>query len=215
MTFDPLRDLTPLALTTRTPLILAARTDAPFKDFRQLVEHARKTPGGIRLGTPGAGSAGDISAQIIASLLGIEVTSIPYKGAAPAVTDVLGGHIEGVLLGLGALSGHLKSGTLKGLAISDKFAELPSVPTLVEMGYGKDLQGVWLGFFAPAGIPADVRQVLVPALERVGRDDAIAARLLPLGIMQDYLPPGELATRIAREFDEMTALVKKAPARLP
>ena len=212
---DPLRDLTPLALTTRSPIVLAARGDAPFKDFQQLAEYARKTPGGIRIGTPGAGSAGDIGAQIIASLLGIEVTSVPYKGAAPAVTDLLGGHIEAVLLALGALSGHLASGTLRGLAASGTTAESTPLPTLAGMGYGTDLPGVWLGFFAPAGIPAEALQVLVPALERVARDETIAARLRPLGIVQDYSPPEALAARIAQEFEAMSTLVKPQPARMP
>jgi tripartite-type tricarboxylate transporter receptor subunit TctC len=213
ITYDPLKDLAPLGLTTRTPSILVVRKDAPFKDFRALIDHAKKAPGTVRIGTAGSGSAGDVSVQIINALAGTDIASIPYRGAAPAVTDVLGGQVEGVVLGLGALSSHLKSGALKGIAISSKSSELPGVPTLTELGFQQDLQGVWLAFFAPAGIPAEVSKALVPALEHAARNPAIAAQLAPLGIVQDYAGPDKLNAEIAKEFAAITELVKKGQAQ--
>lgn len=215
VTYDPLKDLTPLALTTRTPSILVVRKDAPFANFRELVEHAKKVRGGVRIGTAGAGSAGDISVQIINALTGSDLTSVPYKGAAPALTDVLGGQVEGVVLGLGALSSHLKSGALKGIAISSRFADLPNVPTLSELGYKQEIQGVWLAFFAPAGVPAEVTETLMQALERSARDPAIAARLQAMGIVQDWVPAQQLAAEISKEYAAMGEIAKRMAARRP
>lgn len=215
VTYDPLKDLTPLALTTRTPSIMVVRKDAPFNNFRELVEHARKARGSVRIGTAGAGSAGDISVQIINALTGSDLTSVPYKGAAPAVTDVLGGQVEGVVLGLGALSSHLKSGALKGIAISSRFPDLPNVPTLSELGYKQEIQGVWLAFFAPAGVPAEVTQTLMQALERSARDPAIAARLQAMGIVQDWVPAQQLAAEISKEYAAVSEIAKRMAARRP
>lgn len=213
--YDPARDLTALALSSRTPSILVVRKEAPFNNFRELVEHAKKVPGSVRIGNAGAGSAGDISVQIINTLAGIDIVSVPYKGAAPAVTDALGGQVEGVVLGLGAVSAHLKSGAFKGIAISSRVAELPQVPTLPELGYKQGILGVWFAFFAPAGVPAEVVQALVPALERTARNPAITARLQPMGIVQDWLAPPALAAEVQREFDSVSEIAKNNPVRKP
>ncbi|MDB5942643.1 MAG: tripartite tricarboxylate transporter substrate binding protein [Ramlibacter sp.] len=213
--FDPLRDLTPLALSTRTPSILVVRKDAPFHDFRDFVAQAKKAPGSVRIGTAGAGSAGDVSVQLINSMTGADITSVPYKGAAPAVTDVLGGQVEGVVLGLGAVAAHLKAGTLRGIAISSPFPDLPAVPTLGKLGYKQELQGVWFGFFAPAGVPAEVTQALLAALEKTVKNPAIAARLLPLGIVQEWQPARALAAEITSEYEAVGDLTRKMQPRKP
>jgi tripartite-type tricarboxylate transporter receptor subunit TctC len=211
--YDPLKDLTALGLTTRTPSILVVRSDSPFKDFRSFAEHAKKTPGGVRIGTAGSGSAGDVSVNIINSLTGAETVSVPYKGAGPAVTDLLGGQIEAVVLGLGAVSTHLKSGSLKGIAISTKFPELPQVPTLGSLGYKQELQGVWFAFFAPNGVPPEVTRTLVPALERATKNSTIAAQLLPMGILQDYAAPDKVLAEIAKEYQSVSTLMKQSTAK--
>jgi tripartite-type tricarboxylate transporter receptor subunit TctC len=213
--FDPLKELTPLALTTRTPSILVVRKDAPFRNFQDLVAQAKKAPGSVRIGTAGAGSAGDVSVQIINALAGTDITSVPYKGAAPAVTDVLGGQVEAVVLGLGAVAAHMKSGGLRGIAISSTFPEFPEVPTLSKLGYKQELQGVWLGFFAPAGVPPEVTQAVLPALERTVKNPAIAARLQPLGIVQEWVPARRMSAEITAEYETVLELTRKMQPRKP
>lgn len=178
--YDPLKDLIPLGLTTRSPSILVVRQDAPYNTFQELVAHAKKAPGSVRIGHPGPASNGDLSVQLINAQAGIEMTAVPYKGAAPAVTDALGGQIDGVILALGAVSAHMKSGAFKAIAISSPYPALPDVPTLTRLGYKQDLMGIWFGFYAPAGTPPEVVQALVPALQKTAGDSAIANRLLPL-----------------------------------
>ena len=208
--YDPLKDLTPLGLTTRIPSILAVRDNLPYRSFAEMVEHAKKNPGAVRAGTVGAGSVGDFTVQLVNSLAGAQITMVPFKGAAPAITALRGGHIEGVALALGALSGQLKSGAMKGIVISSKFPDFPAIPTMTELGYPQNLLGVWLGFFAPAGVSAEVTGALVPAVEKVARDPAIAARLAALGMLQDYAPPEKLAEEIRDEHRAVEGIAKKA-----
>jgi len=208
--YDPQKDLTPLGLTTRIPSILAVREDLPYRNFAEMAAHAKKNPGAVRAGTVGVGSVGDFTVQLINSLAGVEITMVPFKGAAPAITALRGGHVEGVALALGALSGHLRSGVMRGIVISSRFPEFPAIPTLTELGYRQNLLGVWLGFFAPAGVGPEVTGTLVPAIEKVARDPAIGARLAALGMLQDYAPPGKLAEEIREEYRTVERIAKQA-----
>ena len=212
-TYDPLKDLTPLALAMRSPTTLAVGAEQPFKTFAEMIDHAKRNPGQVRLGTAGVGSVGDFCVQTINSLTGAGLTMVPFPGAAPAVTAMRGGHIEGVMLALGTMTGHLSSGAVRGLAISSKSAEFPGIPTLAELGYSQPLFGVWTGFFAPAGIPAEVSGVLVQALERTIRSSALAARLKPLGIAADYASPEKLLAEIRDEHQRVLDIARKAGLR--
>jgi tripartite-type tricarboxylate transporter receptor subunit TctC len=212
VTYDPLKDLVPLAITTRTPSILVVRKDAPFTTFQEMVAHAKKNPGSLRIGSAGQGSAGELSVHVINTVAGTDLTPIPYKGAAPAVTDVLGGQVEGVILALGALSAHIKSGALKPIAISSRHPELPDVPTLTRLGYRQDMLGIWFGFFAPAGVPAEVTQALGPALQKAAENKAVADRLLPMGIVLDYEPAAKLAEQVSTEYEAIGALHQRMQA---
>jgi len=208
--YDPLKDLTPLGITTRIPSIFAVRDDAPYRNFGEMVEHAKRNPGSVRAGTVGTGSVGDFTVRMISSLAGAEVTMIPFKGASPAVTALRGGHVEGVALALGAVAGHIKSGAMRGIVISSKFPDFPAIPTLAELGYPQNLPAVWLAFFAPAGVSAEVTNTLVPAVEKVAKDPAIAARLAALGMLQDHAPPARLLEEIRDEHRSVEAIARKS-----
>ena len=208
-TYDALRDLVPLGTASRTPSILVVRGDAPFGTFPELIEHAKKTPGQVRIGHPGSGSVGDFCVQLINALTGTELVPIPYAGAAPAIVALRGEHIEGVVLSLGALSAHLKSGTFRGLATSSRSPESGDVPSLRELGYREDLFGIWFSFLAPAGIPEDARKALVGAIEQAVKAPAITARLAPLGILQSYAPPEQTAGEMRAELKRVSEMAKK------
>jgi tripartite-type tricarboxylate transporter receptor subunit TctC len=208
--YDPLKDLTPLGLSTRTPILIAVRQDAPYKSFGELVEFAKKNPGKVRVGTVGPGSAGHLNVEMVNSLTGAGLTVVPFKGGAPGITAILGGHVEGVAFSLGALSSHLKSGALRGVVISSHFPDHPEIPTLPKLGYRQNLLGVWFGFFAPAGVPAEVTKVLVPAIEKAVKEPSVAAKLASLGIVQEYQPPEKLVTEIREEHRIVEEIAKKA-----
>lgn len=208
--YDPFTDLTPLGLAMRSPSILAVGGQQPFKSFGAMVDYAKKNPGKVRIGTAGEGSVGDFCVRSINSLTGADITMVPFKGAAPALTAMLGGHIEGVVLALGTMVPHIQSGAVRGLVLSSKWPQFPEMPTLPELGYSQPLFGVWTGFLAPAGVPAEVTKVLVPALERVIRSPELAARLKPLGIAADYSPPQKMLEEMREEHARVLAIAKKS-----
>jgi tripartite-type tricarboxylate transporter receptor subunit TctC len=208
--YDPFKDLTPLGLATRFPLLVIVRPGAPYKTFHEMVEFAKKNPGKIRVGTVGAGSVGHFTLEIINSLTGAGLTMVPFKGASPGVTALLGGHVEGGVLALGTLLSHVKSGAMKGILTSNKIPEYPEIPTLTQLGYRQNLLGVWLAFFAPAGVPAEVTKALIPAIEKVVKDPAVAAKLAGLGMVQDYVPPEKLFAEIRDEHRTVEEIAKKA-----
>lgn len=209
VTYDALRDLVPLGIASRTPSILVVRSDAPYKTLAELIDYAKKNPGKVRIGHPGSGSVGDFCVQLVNALAGVELVPVPYTGAAPSVTALHGSHIEGVVLALGALSAHIKSGAFRGLVASNRFAEFADIPTMRELGFREDLFGIWFSFLAPAGIPEDARKSLVGAIEQAVKTPAIAARLLPLGILQSYATPEQMTTEIREEFKRVSDLAKK------
>jgi tripartite-type tricarboxylate transporter receptor subunit TctC len=209
-TYDPMKDITPLGLAMRTPSIVAVRSDLPYRNFSELVVYARANPGQVRIGTPGAGSAGEFAVATINSIAGTDIAAVPFKGASPAITAMRGAHVEGVALALGVLSGHLKSGSMRGIVASSSFPDFPDIPTLAALGHAQKLLGVWAAFIAPAGVPAEVTGVLVPAIEKAVKTPAVAARLHALGMVEDYQPPEKLLDEIRDEYRMVEEIARKA-----
>ena len=152
---------------------------------------------------------GHFTLEIINTLTGAGLIMVPFKGASPGVTALLGGHVEGGVLALGTLLSHLKSGAMKGILASNKIPEFPEIPTLSQLGYRQNLFGVWLAFFAPTGVPAEVTKALVPAVEKAVKDPAVAAKLGGLGMVQDYVPPEKLFAEIREEHRTVEEIAKK------
>ncbi|MBM2805418.1 MAG: hypothetical protein HW419_3311 [Deltaproteobacteria bacterium] len=208
--YDPFKDLTPIGMAFRTPIVLAVHKDAPFKDFAEMAEYGKKNPGKVRIGTVGPGSVGHFTVEIVNSISTADMTMIPFKGAGPAVTAALGGHIEGAAAAQGVVAEHLKAGTMRGIVASTKMPEFPQIPTLAQLGHKQNLLGVWAAFFAPAGVPAEVSKTLIAALEKVVKDPAVAARLGNLGMVADYEPPDKLIAEIREEHRTVEQIAKKA-----
>ncbi len=156
------------------------------------------------------GSSGHIVVETINALTGARITMVPYTGASPAVTSLQGKFVDGVVVSLGAVAQHLRSGAMRGLALSSKSPEFPRIPTMTELGYAQDLLGVWMAFFAPSGVPREVTDTLVPAIERTVKNPAIAARLLPLGMIQDYRPPAAVTDELRSEYRTVETVAKRA-----
>ncbi|WP_286618509.1 tripartite tricarboxylate transporter substrate binding protein [Variovorax sp. J22R115] len=209
VTYDALRDLVPLGTASRTPTLLVVRSDSPHRSFAELIEYSKSRPGQVRIGHPGSGSVGDFCVQLINALTGAELVGIPYAGAAPGIVALHGEHIEGVVLALGALSAHIKSGAFRGLVASSRSPEFVDIPTMRELGYQEELFGIWFSFLAPAGIPEDARKALVRAIEQAVNAPAVTARLAPLGILQSYATPEQTTAEIRAEFKRVGDMARK------
>ncbi len=208
--YDLFKDLTPLGLVTQNPFPLVVRNDAPYKNFKEMVEYSKKNPGKIRCATMGVGSIGHFAVEIVNMAGGTTIEMVPFKGASPAITALLGGHVEAVAVAIGSLISHLRSGALKAMVSSVKIAEFPDVPTLRNLGYAQDLLGVWFALYAPTGIPSGVRTSLVSSIERAARDPSFSARIASLGMVQDYETPEKLVERMKTEYQVIEQIAKKA-----
>jgi len=207
--YNPLADLTPLGLAMRSPTILAVRGDAPYKTLGQMAEHGEKEPGERAHRDRGGGIGGRflrVDAQF-AHRRG------PHHGAVhrrlAAVTALLGGHVEGVVLALGHDDRPPEERNAAGIVISSKYPDFPDIPTLPELGYSEQLFGVWVGFSRRQAAGRS-RANLVPALERAIKSPAIGAKLKPLGMLMEYSPPEKLLAEIREEHARVRELARKA-----
>ena len=207
--YDPLRDVEPLAMHVNFPGVLSVQADSPWKNLAEVVEYSRKNPGKFRCGSLGIGAITHFQLEIIKSITGADITYIPFKGASPAVTALLGGHIESTIVAVVLSQPHFKSGKLRGILLDRKVPDLPDIPTLRDLGYQQDLPVSWFGFFAPAGIPEVAKQVLVPALEKAINNPEVSAKLQKLSYITNYKTPAELKQILAESHDRIRAMAKK------
>jgi len=207
--YDGFKDLTPLALSTQNPALIVVRSDAPYKNFKEMIDYAKKNPGKIRCSTMGVGSVGHFDVEIVNMVAGTDIPMVPFKGAVPSVTAALGGHVEAVASAIGPLIPHMRSGALKPVVTSIKVSEFPDAPTLRELGYPQELLGIWFAFFGPSNLPPEAKTVLISAIEKVAKDPSVAAKLANLGMVQDFEPPDKLTERMRAEYKLVEEIAKK------
>ncbi len=207
--YDPLHDVEPLGRHVTFPGVFSVQAESPWKNFPDVIEYARKNPGKFRCGSLGIGAITHFQLEMIKSITGTDITYIPFKGASPAVTALLGGHIESTLVGVVLSAPHFKSGKLRGLLLDEKVPDLPDIPTLRELGYPLDLPISWFGFYAPAGIPEEAKRILVPAVEKAVKTPELAARLQKLWFMTSYKSPAELKQIQVENYEKIRDLAKK------
>lgn len=207
--YDPVRDLDHLGLHSFFPDGISVQAESPWKDFQTVIEYAKKNPGKFRIGTLGVGSINHFRLEIIKSLTGTDIAMIPFKGSSPALTALLGGHIEGAFVAFNMVHAHYESGKLRGILADQKVAALPNIPSLTQLGYKQDLPPTYFGFAAPTGIPEEARKVLVPAIEKVCKNAELAEKLKKIWFFPNYRSPAEFKQLVTRDYENACAIVKK------
>ena len=207
--YDPLRDLEPLGFHVFFPSVFTVQSESPWKTFPEVIDYAKKNPGKFRCSTLGVGSINHFQLGIIMSLTGVEIAMIPFKGASPAVTGLLGGHVEATFVGLPVSESHMRSGKLRGILLDKKVSNLPEIPTLRDLGYAADLPSPWAGVYAPAGIPDEAKKVLVPAIEKAIKNAEMMARMQKMWFLPGYKPPAEHRRLLIDDYENARALSKK------
>jgi tripartite-type tricarboxylate transporter receptor subunit TctC len=211
--YDPSKDLEPLGLYYFFPNTITVKADSPWKTFRDLADYAKKNPGKIRVSTTGVGSGPHIVVEMIQAITGIELTHVPFEGGESVVTAVLGGHVEATCDNVSKLKPHVDAGKLRFLLITNKMPILPDVPTMTELGYKQNLPTGWFALFAPAGIPEEVKKVLVPAIEKAVRNTK--AKIDEMGNLCDYKSPAELRKLRDEEYKQIYEIAVKLGLRKP
>jgi tripartite-type tricarboxylate transporter receptor subunit TctC len=204
--YDPVKDLDPLALHTFFPLAVAVQASSPWKTFNELVDYAKKNPGKLRVSTAGMGSTANFNVEITQSLTGAQFTHVPFKGGEAVVTALLGGHVEVTFDIVGKFMPHVEAGKLRLLLVSRKVSSLPNLPTIKELGYGRDLLSGWHAMFGPAGLPEDVKKVLVPAFEKGMKQPEAKAKIENMGYVVEYKSPEELRKLIIDDYETAKAI---------
>ena len=160
--YNPVKDFAPVAWVARVPNILVVHPAVPVKSVQDLVAYAQSKPGQLSYGSGGNGSAANLATEYFKMQTGTSIVHIPYRGTAPAVTDLIGGQIQLLFTGAPAVLGHIKSGQLHALAVSSpkRLDAMPELPTVAESGYKNFEADQWYGVVAPAGTPKDIVQKL-------------------------------------------------------
>jgi tripartite-type tricarboxylate transporter receptor subunit TctC len=182
--YDAVKDFTPLALIALAPVAVVVHPSQPVKTIADLVALARKNPGKLNYGSAGVGTPGHLTAEIFRAASGIDIQHVPYKGSAPAVTDLIGGQIQIMFDPLQSVLSNVQGGKIRALAVSSKArsAVVPDVPTIAESGYPGFETTAWWGVFAPAKLPDALTASLVAEIERIAASDGFRGKLEPLGV---------------------------------
>jgi tripartite-type tricarboxylate transporter receptor subunit TctC len=205
---NPLQDLDALCLAVSLPIVFMVQADSPWKTMREFIDYAKQNPGKVRASTTGVGGVGHFNLEVIRTETGTDITMIPYKGASPALTALLGGHVEAGILSTGLVSSHIKAGKLRALLISQRIPEFPNTPTLRELGYKRDIVSVRNAFYAPLGLPDSVMKVLVPALEKSIKSEETTSIVRQLDALPDYVPAAEFKKMMAEEYGMVRQLLR-------
>jgi len=194
--FDPVKSLVPVSLAAVAPLILTANNAFPVKDVRELVAYAKANPGKISFGSSGVGAAAHLTTELLKQTAGIDMTHVPYKGTAPALTDLQSGNIQILIDVPSTMMPHVRGGKIKALAMfsEKRLPSAPDVPTMAEAG-GPALQAsTWVMFLAPAGTPREIVNKLSQAVSDAVKSPEVSGKLNDLGI----IPVGNTSEQAAK-----------------
>ena len=202
--FDAERDLVPVSLVGRVPVVIATNAQSGVANLAKLIEMAKAKPSFVNYATPGNGSTPHLAVELFTRAAGIKLSHVPYKGGAPAITDVLGGQLPLVAVNALEVLPHVKSGKLRVLAVmsSARSASLPDVPTIAESGFPGFEASVWYGFVAPAATPKSIVAKLHAEVQKALQTAEVKERMTSVG--------GEVNLGTAEQFG---ALIRSERAR--
>lgn len=201
--FDPIKDFTPITIFASTPHILVVHPSLPVKSVKALLALARSRPGELFYSSGGRGSSVHLASALFTHMTKLNLTHVPYKGGGPAMISLISGEVQVMLPGLQPAFPHLKSGRMRGLAVSTKKRSpaLPNIPTLDQSGVPGYEKDAWFGLLAPAGVPTPIIDQLYSAVARTLKDPDLAKRLEADGATPVANTPADfkkfVSTRIA------------------
>jgi tripartite-type tricarboxylate transporter receptor subunit TctC len=210
--YDPLKAFAPIGIVAESPEILTVNPSLPAGSLAEFLAYAKNNPGKINFGTPGTGTLPHLLGAQLQLAANIKLTDVPYRGAGPAVVDLLAGRMQMMIDSSSVLLVHIQAGKLRALAVtSDKrLAELPNVPTFAEAGYPQLTASLWTGLLAPAGTPAPIIQKLNGALADSLKTPAVLQAYQKLDVETKILSPAELASFMAGETHKWADVIARA-----
>ena len=211
--FDPDKDIEPLGQHVLLPLAAAVKADAPWNTFNELIDYAKKNPGKVRVDTIGIGSPAHFNLEIIQSLTGAKFTHVPFKGGESVITAILGGHIEMTIDAVNKIWPQVESKQMKILLLSTKMVDFPNVPTITELGFKQGLVSTWFAVYTQAGLPEDVKKILVPATEKAIKNPESKAKIEQMKLVVEYRAPADMKRKVAEEYTAALEIADKVGLR--
>ncbi len=216
MPYDPIKDFAPVTAVVAGPVLLIVTPSLPVKNVKELVALGKARPGEIVFASSGAGSNTHIALELFRDQAGIKVTHVPYKGAGPAIMDVIGGQAQAMFADLPVLSPHVKSGRLRALAVAgvERTPMFPDVPALKELGYPRFNARQWYGVFAPAATPKEVVARLNEAIRQSVAAPELRDALAAIGADVFVSSPEEFGVFVKAEIERWGVIIKKYGIKL-
>ncbi|MGN6826629.1 tripartite tricarboxylate transporter substrate binding protein [Paucibacter sp. M5-1] len=214
--YDPAKDIAPVSLIGLSPLVAAVPNEVPFKTAAELIAYAKKNPGKISFGSSGNGSAAHLSTELLKALTGSYMVHIPYRGAAAALTDLMGGQIQLFLDAASGLIAPGKAGKVRliGVASDKRLPALPELPTFVEQGVAGFTGSTWAGLLAPAGTPEAIVKKVADEVNAIVRLDEVRQRLEAMGTVPMGGSPAEFGSFIASETAKWGQVIRNAKVKV-
>jgi tripartite-type tricarboxylate transporter receptor subunit TctC len=214
MPFDSVRDFAPITFVASNINVLVVHPSVPAQDVQQLIAHARANPGKLSFGSAGTGTSQHLAGELFKQIARVEMTHIPYKGAGPAVSDLIGGQIPLMFVDISASLGHIRAGKLRALGVTTRErTPLLDAPTLIEQGIADFDVNAWFGLFAPAGTPREVVMRLHASASNALRMPATRERLESVGLKPAPNTPEEFGQFVRVELDRWGKVAKAANIR--
>ena len=200
--FDPFADLAPVTLLARIQFLLVVHPDVPAKSVKELIAYARSKPGELNFGSSGTGSPQFLGGMLLQQLTGTKMNHVPYKGAAPAVADLLPGRIQVWIGAANSLLPHIREGKLRVLATAAdrRFTAIPETPTVAETGVAEYSLYPWLGLFVPGKTPPEIVARINGEVAKILNSPEVKARLVPQGMDLSTGSPAQLKSIIASDY---------------
>ncbi|MDP3795759.1 MAG: tripartite tricarboxylate transporter substrate binding protein [Polaromonas sp.] len=216
MPFDPVKDFAPLTRVANVPNLLVANPAQPFKTVKELIAYAKANPGQLNFGSSGNGSSIHLSGELFKSMTKVDMQHVPYKGSAPAMTDLLGNQVAIMFDNMPSAIQHVRSGKLRAIAVTTpkRSPELPDVPTVAEAGVPGYEATSWFGLFAPAGTPPAVISKLNTAIIKVLANPEVKKKINEQGAEVYSETPAQFAAFIQKESVKWGKVVRDSDASL-
>jgi len=214
--FSLVKDFAPVALGVKVPNVLVVNPSVPVKTVKELVDYAKANPGKLAFASSGSGTSIHMAGELFKIQAGVDAMHVPYKGSAPAITDLIGGQVHFMFDNMPSAWPHVQAGKLRALAVttSERSKSAPDLPTMAESGFKDFDVSSWFGLIAPAGTPADVVDKLNAAVQKALDKPEVQKRFTDLGAVWQHTTPAEFGAFIKSEVDQWRTVVQASGAKV-
>jgi tripartite-type tricarboxylate transporter receptor subunit TctC len=212
--YDAAKDFAPVTLLCTLPVILVVHPEVPAKNVQELIALAKSKP--LNFASSGSGGVAHLSGELFKALAGVDIRHVPYKGGGPAMSDLLGGHVQLMFDAISTSMPHIRSGALRPLAWtgSTRSSLIPDLPTIAESGVPGYASSSWLGMFAPAGTPPEIVQRMSKEVRAVLDRPEVRQRQLALGVEIAATTPEQFTAQLKDEFPKWEKLIRESGAKV-